>query len=249
MFQHIASELDVCQKTIVNALKRIDLTFKFNRWVPHELTDEDKRKRKAPWFRDQRKEKILDRIVTCDEKWVYYNNTSRKGGWLAPGEPAGSVARRVLTNQKVFLCVCWDCRGIIYKEYLKSGQTVNSAIHSNMLIKVRDAIREKRRNEFRRKVVLFHQYNARPHVSMMTGWTLYKLEWDLMQHPPYSPDMAPSDFYLFSHLQLHLDGEIFNSNEEFINVIVLFLDSLTPQFFAEGLKSRQNVMSKINCAI
>ncbi|GBM01207.1 Histone-lysine N-methyltransferase SETMAR [Araneus ventricosus] len=92
----IALELDVCQKSIVNALKRINVTFKFNRWVPHELTAEDKRKRKAAYLallRDQRKEKILDRIVTCDEKWVYYNNTSRKGGWSAPRESAGSVAR------------------------------------------------------------------------------------------------------------------------------------------------------------
>ncbi|GBM01615.1 Histone-lysine N-methyltransferase SETMAR [Araneus ventricosus] len=105
-----------------------------------------------------------------------------------------------------------------------------------MLIKVRNVIREKRRNEFGRKVVLFHQGNARPRVSTMTGWTLYKLEWDLMQHPPYSPDMAPSDFYLFSHLQLHLDGAIFNSNEEVINEVHLFLDSRTPQFFAEGIE-------------
>ncbi|GBN92204.1 Histone-lysine N-methyltransferase SETMAR [Araneus ventricosus] len=69
----IALELDVCQKTIVNALTCINVTFKFNRWVPHELTAEDKRKRKAvclALLRDQRKEKILDRIVTCDEKWV-----------------------------------------------------------------------------------------------------------------------------------------------------------------------------------
>ncbi|GBM32644.1 hypothetical protein AVEN_89641-1 [Araneus ventricosus] len=70
----------------------------------------------------------------------------------------------------------------------------------------------------------------------MTGWTLYKLEWDFMQHPPYSPDMAPSDFYLFSHLQLHLDGAIFNSNEEVINEFDLFLDLPTPQFFAEGIE-------------
>ncbi|GBN94356.1 V-type proton ATPase subunit a isoform 1 [Araneus ventricosus] len=68
----IVLELDVCQKTIVNAMKRINLTFKFNLWVPHELTSEDKRKRKAACLdllRDQRKEKVLDRIVTCDEKW------------------------------------------------------------------------------------------------------------------------------------------------------------------------------------
>ncbi|GBM66615.1 hypothetical protein AVEN_109023-1 [Araneus ventricosus] len=70
----------------------------------------------------------------------------------------------------------------------------------------------------------------------MTGWILYKLEWELMQHPPYSQDMVPSDFYLFSHLQLHLDGAIFNSNEEVLNEVHLFLDSRTPQFFAEGIE-------------
>ncbi|GBO09211.1 Histone-lysine N-methyltransferase SETMAR [Araneus ventricosus] len=105
-----------------------------------------------------------------------------------------------------------------------------------MLIKVRNAIRETRIKEFRRKVVLFHQNNARPHVSAMTGWTLYKLKWDLIQHPPYSRDMVPSDFYLFSYLQLHLDGAIFNSNEEVINEVHLFLDSPTPQFLAEGIE-------------
>ncbi|GBN20888.1 hypothetical protein AVEN_242141-1 [Araneus ventricosus] len=105
-----------------------------------------------------------------------------------------------------------------------------------MLIKVRNAIRGKRRNVFRRKLALFHQNNARPHVSTMTGWTLYKLEWDLIQHPPYNLDMVPSDFYLFSHLQLHLVGGIFNSNEEVINEAYLFLYSRTPQFFAEGIE-------------
>ncbi|GBM83257.1 hypothetical protein AVEN_256574-1 [Araneus ventricosus] len=79
---------------------------------------------------DQRKEKILDRKVTCEEKWVYYNNTSRKGGWSALGESSGSVARRALTNKKVLFCIWWDCRGIICKDYLKSGHTINSAIYS-----------------------------------------------------------------------------------------------------------------------
>ncbi|GBN26635.1 Histone-lysine N-methyltransferase SETMAR [Araneus ventricosus] len=108
----IALELDVCRKTIVNTLKCINLTFKFNRWVPHELTAENKRKRKAAYLgllRDQRKGKILDRIVTCDEKWVYYNNTSSTRGWSAPGESVGSVARRALINKKVLLCNWWDC--------------------------------------------------------------------------------------------------------------------------------------------
>ncbi|GBL77298.1 hypothetical protein AVEN_41741-1 [Araneus ventricosus] len=59
----------------------------------------------------------------------------------------------------------WNCRGIIDKEYLKSELTINSVIYSNMLIEICGAVREKRRNESRRKVVLFHQDNARQHVT------------------------------------------------------------------------------------
>ncbi|GFY24833.1 histone-lysine N-methyltransferase SETMAR [Trichonephila clavipes] len=70
----------------------------------------------------------------------------------------------------------------------------------------------------------------------MTSWTLYTLEWELMQHPPYSPDMAPSDYYLFLHLQLHPEGTIFHSNDKVINEFSRFLDLCTPQFFSEGIE-------------
>ncbi|GFS58257.1 histone-lysine N-methyltransferase SETMAR [Trichonephila clavipes] len=83
-----------------------------------------------------------------------------------------------------------------------------------------------------KKVVLFQQDNARPHVSAMTSSTLYPLEWDLMQHPPYSPDMALSDYYL----QLHLNSRIFHSSGEVINEVDRFLDSCTSQFFTKGIE-------------
>ncbi|GFW41946.1 uncharacterized protein TNCV_6551 [Trichonephila clavipes] len=106
-----------------------------------------------------------------------------------------------------------------------------------MLIKVSDAIRGERKKEFRRKVVIFHQDNARPHVSAITSWTLYTLEWDLMQHPPYSPDMAPLDYYLSLHLQLHLEGTIFHSDDKVINEVNHVLYSCMPQVFAEGIEN------------
>ncbi|GFQ85193.1 histone-lysine N-methyltransferase SETMAR [Trichonephila clavata] len=68
----------------------------------------------------------------------------------------------------------------------------------------------------------------------MTGWTLYTLQWDLMHYSPYSLDMTSSDYYLFSHL--HLDGTIFHSDDKVKNEVDRFLDSLTPQFFVEGIE-------------
>ncbi|GFX48437.1 histone-lysine N-methyltransferase SETMAR [Trichonephila clavipes] len=53
--------------------------------------------------------------------------------------------------------------------------------------------------------------------------------------PTYSPDMATSDYYQFSYLQLHLKGTIFHSNDEFINKVDGFQDPRLPQYFAEWI--------------
>ncbi|EZA57614.1 Histone-lysine N-methyltransferase SETMAR, partial [Ooceraea biroi] len=57
-----------------------------------------------------------------------------------------------------------------------------------------------------RKGVLFHQDNARPHTSLTIRTKLLQLGWDVLPHPAYSPDIAPSDYYLFRSLQNFLKG-------------------------------------------
>ncbi|GFW28394.1 mariner Mos1 transposase [Trichonephila clavipes] len=55
-----------------------------------------------------------------------------------------------------------------------------------------------------RKGIVFHHDNARPHTAMVTQQKLNALGWEVLGHLPYSPDIAPSDFYLFRSLQNHL---------------------------------------------
>ncbi|KFM58963.1 Mariner Mos1 transposase, partial [Stegodyphus mimosarum] len=96
------------------------------------------------------------------------------------------------------LCICWDCHGIIiHKKYPGKGKTLDSTVYSKKLVCVDAAVKETLRTEFQCKKVMFHEDNARPRVSPFTGWALYKLEWDLLPHRLYSPDIAPLDFYLF----------------------------------------------------
>ncbi|PNF14690.1 hypothetical protein B7P43_G10269 [Cryptotermes secundus] len=52
----------------------------------------------------------------------------------------------------------------------------------------------------------FLQDHARPHTAKATMETLRKLKWNLLTLPPYSPDLAPSDFYLFGRLQSDFQG-------------------------------------------
>ncbi|GFX39242.1 histone-lysine N-methyltransferase SETMAR [Trichonephila clavipes] len=80
------------------------------------------------------------------------------------------------------------------------------------LDKLNDALQQKKSELINRKGVEFHQDNARPHTSLVTRQKLLQLEWDTTSHPPYSPDLAPSDYYLFRSFQNFLDdGDRFNS--------------------------------------
>ena len=65
----------------------------------------------------------------------------------------------------------------------------------------------------RQGVILLHD-NARPHSAKLTLETIKKEGWEILPHPPYSPDLAPSDFFLFGPLKETLRGVKFNSNEE-----------------------------------
>lgn len=112
--QTISFEFNICQKTIINTVKCIILMFKFNHQLPHKLAVENKHKRKnccLALLRGQKKKNVLDRIVICDEKWVYYYSTSHKGGWSASGESAGYVARHVLTRR------CFSASSMIVMDF------------------------------------------------------------------------------------------------------------------------------------
>ena len=62
---------------------------------------------------------------------------------------------------------------------------------------------------------IFHQDNARLHVSLMTSQKLSQLGWEVLIHPPYLPDIAASDFHLLGSLQNSLNGKHFNSLEDY----------------------------------
>jgi histone-lysine N-methyltransferase SETMAR len=56
---------------------------------------------------------------------------------------------------------------------------------------------------------------------------LRDLYYELLEHPPYSPDLAPSDFYLFPKFKLFLAGQRFSSNQEAIADVDGYFADLT----------------------
>jgi hypothetical protein len=78
---------------------------------------------------------------------------------------------------------------------------------------LRDAIRRKRPGQLARGVLLHHG-SARPHTARATQEGIQELQWELLEHPPYSPDLTSSDFHLFGPLKSHVGGKRFGDDEE-----------------------------------
>ncbi|EZA52093.1 Amyloid beta A4 precursor protein-binding family B member [Ooceraea biroi] len=85
-----------------------------------------------------------------------------------------------------------------------------------------------------RKGVVFHHDNARPHTSLVTR-QLLQLGWDVLPHPPYSPDLAPSDYHLFRSLQNSLNNVNFDSNEGVKNHLLQFFVNKEKDFYERGI--------------
>ena len=115
---------------------------------------------------------------------------------------------------KGLLTVFWDSQRHILEHYMEKGITVTSVNYSNMLRnELRPAIRSKRRGSLTQGVLLLHD-NARAHTAQLTINTILQLNWEVLEHPAYSPDLTPSDFHLFGPLKNALRSRRFAAADE-----------------------------------
>ena len=84
-------------------------------------------------------------------------------------------------------------------------------------------------------IVLLH-INAWPSTAARTNALINLFNWDIFDHPPYSPDLAPSDCHLFTKMKVWLAIQRFHTNEELMDGVNNWLHNLVAPFFDEGLQ-------------
>lgn len=228
---------DCCQATICNGLNDIGKINKRGRWLPHHLSENNKIERKvtcSSLLSRAKRGDFLDSILTSDEKWIMYDNTSRRSQWLDADQVPLGVPKPHKFVKKTMLCVWWNTQGIVHYELLPSGQTVDSKLYCLQLARVNQALIANKRNP--EETRLLHD-NARPHVSKMTQNKIESLGWEVLPHAPYSPDLAPSDYHLFRSMQHSLRDTQFKNDEEIKNWLDDFFASKPAEFYARGIRS------------
>lgn len=235
--RELAEKFGCTHGTIENHLHAIGKVNRSGKWVPHELSNNNKTTRvtyAGILLRKVKNSGFLDSIVTSDEKWIRYNNTTRKRQWLDVGEQPKPTAKPDIHGKKNMLCVWWNSKGLVYFEVLDAGRTVNSELYAEQLSRVDKALCRQGVDTSKTK---FLNDNARPHIAKITQQKIEELGWTVLPHPPYSPDLAPSDYHLFRSMQHSLAEKKFKNNDEVKVWVSQFFESQPEDFYRKGIHS------------
>ena len=86
--------------------------------------------------------------------------------------------------------------------------------------------------------------NAPVHMSAKSQAAIQQCGFQQLRQPPYSPDLAPSDYFLFRVMKKFLRGKRFSSDEEVQEAVTTWFEEQSRDFFSRGIKSLQQKWAK-----
>lgn len=206
-YRQIRASLGIGVKTIHKILHDHLAARKLcSRWIPHNLTEAQKEAR-VKWCKENPKKfrrgksNMVYNIVTGDESWIYCYEPETKrqsAQGIFQNEERPTKVKRARSVGKKMVASFFSCTGHVATVPLEDRRTVNADWYTSVCLPiVFKEVREKRP----RCNIILHQDNASSHTASRTIEFLRASNVKLMDHPPYSPDLAPYDFYLFPSIK------------------------------------------------
>jgi histone-lysine N-methyltransferase SETMAR len=183
----------------------------------------------------------MPRFITVDETWIHHYTPESKqhsNQWKEAGCSAPKQTSSVPSVGKFMVSVFWNAEGFF--NYFEKGKTITREYYSNLLTRLDEKILEKR-SGLKKKIyiyIIFHQDNAPAHKSVSPMEKLRGLHYELLEHPPCSPDLVPSEFYLFPKLKLILAGY------PFFAVVEGYFADLTKNLYRDGIMALEHRWNK-----
>lgn len=219
-FQNRLSVGSAAVNTILH--DHLGVTRRCARWVPHQLSDEQ-RETRVRWcqfmirkFNDGRS-RNLPKVVTGDETWIYQHDPETKQQstvWLFPGEDPPVKFKRTRSVGKQMVASFFSMEGHVATVPLVERRTVNAEWYTGVCLPHVFQKWSEKHPRTGLQGLLLHHDNASAHTSAVTLDFLTENGVQLVSHPAYSPDLAPCDWFLFPYVKSKLRGTHFPSPEE-----------------------------------
>ena len=139
-------------------------------------------------------------------------------------------------SRELMMIPFFDSMDIIYIHWVPTGITVNKEYYIEVLREFRKRFRRKRPELFESGQWHFHQNNAPVHNSILVTDYLTQMGIKTVPRPPYSPDLAPCDFWLFPKLKENLRGNRYSTIEDMKEAVTRVLNTLTQEDFQKLLE-------------
>ena len=189
------------------------------RWVPHLLTDEQKQRRVR--LASQVIEKYdkcdpcrLEAIVTGDETWIYHfrpDSKAKNKVWVSSEGDRPVIVRPCKTSNRMFYAIFFDSKGPVLEIPVLKGSSVTGKFYrESVRSELFDFYQKCRLRTGVSGIKLLHD-NAPAHKSATVQEYLKESGLNVLDHPPYSPDLSPCDLWLFPRLKEMLAGHCFES--------------------------------------
>ncbi len=216
--RQMAAETNLSTGSIHNIVKKdLDLKKKAPKFVPRILTQEQMdlwvtichenlKAMEDPLF--------LWSVVTRDESWFSVLETEQKQQscqWVNKTDKRPKKALRLRQVHKTMMEVFFDDQGMVHLEFLPPKMTVTAKVYIGILARLREAIRRKRPAIWNDNSYRILHDNVPAHTAMPMFAAMVETSMKTMNHPPYSPDLAPMDFWFFPYLKSQIRGQIFPS--------------------------------------
>jgi histone-lysine N-methyltransferase SETMAR len=212
--EKIAAAHGVSEKTIFKILHSdLGLEKKSARWVPKLLSDDQKQERVRICSDfiaaiHRRSKSMLDCIVTMDETMVSYHTPETKKQskqWIPKGQPGPLKAWVHASRTKQMVVAFFDSRGLIYTHIVPRGASINATYTIKVLGKFLEHFKKKR-PAMAQQQWWFHWDNVPVHTAASVKEWMAAKGIQVLEHPPYSPDLAWADFFLFRRVKETLAG-------------------------------------------
>jgi hypothetical protein len=166
----------------------------------------------------------FQRVITMDESWIPWS-IPHDSLWGPVGTARPEAPKLTVGLPKTMVVVFWCAEEVLLRIYVPKGTTINAKFFTEQCLHplvMKLGLKADRPEKF-----ILHMDNARPHTAHMTADFLASSPFILLPHPPYSPDIAPSDFHLFGNMKRNLKGLNAKTRDELIDAVDGFLRPLT----------------------
>jgi transposase len=165
-------------------------------------------------------------IVTGDESWFIMDQAPRRM-WSLTEDEVATKPRTTIATKKFMYTIMWNPHGFHVIDLLPSDAKMNSTYYTSNVLEPlhQNFFPEGRTPQGKRLVV--HVDNCSVHTSAITKEFMETHDMVSMPHPPYSPDLAPSDFYLFGTVKQRLQQAQFSEEDDFFEELDTILMSIS----------------------